>query len=574
MKRPLRRGLSALLALCGAVLILLGIASCGGNSAGVETIADGAYTFSYEMATYGRVKLGFETGSFAAEEKGAVAEKMRETYDAYYEALGSGNAVTVFVLNDARAENLPASLLEGGKLYLKQSALEDAQFPLYFAAAYLGRSDPWRAVAARAAAFGKTQDLSDEDLKAYLSEGEGFETVSLFASYFIEDFATEKERSFAVAAAEKYSEYLLENAGKRALFRDDDAETKAAFLRSLGIDGAQLPAEPSWRDTAEYGASAEYPLTIKTRSRTFYLAPVPQEERGKGFDTPARVFEALSEADAADLAILDTVKKQAPDAYRDVKAREEKGITLYIGPDEEEKTNVTAQTVRLKGSDGLVRETARVLFGSTARRVNWLEEGLTVYFSDFVSKTSGEEKNEVFRLLTEGGATGDDLAFLEAVKARLEELGSPVTDLASYDHVRVLEAAAYVTLRDPTFKERVSYGWAAKSLRELFAFPEADGNELTLPEAYLLVKYAIARLGMDPVLSAAMEGDVFELGMNYSGLLAALHREAEEGKTSWTLKLPDNSDAARINDITFFVFVGIAVALAVAVVLFFTRKKK
>ena len=73
MKRPLRRGLSALLVLCGAVLILLGIASCGGNSAGVETIADGAYTFSYEMATYGRVKLGFETGLFAAGRDGRKA---------------------------------------------------------------------------------------------------------------------------------------------------------------------------------------------------------------------------------------------------------------------------------------------------------------------------------------------------------------------------------------------------------------------------------------------------------------------------------------------------------------------
>lgn len=159
---------------------------------------------------------------------------------------------------------------------------------------------------------------------------------------------------------------------------------------------------------------------------------------------------------------------------------------------------------------------------------------------------------------------------MQEVKARYLAAGGSLDDFTAYDHARILEAIAYVTLRAPAYKETVDLPLATASLGG--GESAGEGAALTLPEAYLFAKYLIARFGMDDVLEA-VRTELSVLG-DYYTLQAAFLREIEAGRTSWTLKLPAEDKSAFYNDMTFIIFVVISVAAAVAVVLLLTPKKK
>lgn len=577
MKRSHRCAISAVLALCGVLFLVFALAACGeSETSGEETVENYGYVFQYTMRTYGRVKLGFERGAVEESGQDAIAEQLYQAYGALRDALGNGAVATVFVLSDPRAAALPGCVYWEQKLYVKRSAIKSGEFLTYFSAAFLGEGEPWKAIAARAAAFGKTSEISDAELKEYLSEEGHLALASLFAAYYSEAFSTEEERAYAVAAAEKFGAFELEKRGRGVLFRVESEEDKAEFLRTLGVEADGLPSLSAWRLDAEYSTDDAYPLVISAGTRRYYLAPVSGGAEKEAFDTPAAVLSVLSDGNEAADEILQTIKEQAPDAYREVQKRVKETLTYYISPAEEPKTDVESGTVHLSDPGAFVRETARAITGSSGRKLSWLEEGLAFYFSEFVTHRFGAEQRAVFTALTlpEADFEGDDLAFLQAVKARCTEQGDPVSDPASYRHARVLEAIAYVTLLHPAYRETVSFPWAVETVGEKLSLTAAEGNDLTLPEAYLLAKYAVARLGMDAVLTASMSGDITGLGTTYPVLRAALQSEAEAGVTTWAPKLPDTSGQALQNDLMLFVFVGISAVLAVAVVLFFTRKRR
>ncbi len=565
-----RRKFIVLFALAAAIVACFALFACGESvpAEGVEKVTEFSYDFSYTMKAYGRVRLGIEKGTEAESARAEIAASLEGDYDALCDVFGSGAIVTLYVLDDARAHALPEAFFSDGKLYCKASALAGEGFLTYFSAAFLGKTQPWKAIAARAAAFGPTSDVSDGELGDHLSEEP--QTLSLFAAYYCEAFASAEQMRYAVAAAEKFGAFLMDRRGSRVLFRTEKAGDREDFAASLGVEVSFTEGERGlWE--AECGQSSAYPLVLEGGDRRYFLAPIPEAD----FASPARVLSVLSDAETATETIMRAIEERAPVAYHDVQTRSQNLLTFYLSPEERAKTSVSKGVVCLSDPAELVRETARLLTGADGQSIPWLEEGLATYFAEFETYRVGAEQREIFALFAgpEEGFEGDDLAFLRAVKARCAEQGESFVDLVSYHHVRVLESAAYVTLREPALKETLSFAWAAASIGERFSLTEAEGTALTLPEAYLLVKYAVARLGMDDVLCASMAGSPAKLGATYSDLRAALQSEVEAGVTTWAPKLPDTSDQDLRNDLVLLAFVGVAVVLAVVVVLFFTRKR-
>lgn len=409
----------------------------------------------------------------------------------------------------------------GQSVYCTVQQVLDGSYRSWLVTAALG-AERWQAVGLAGHVFG---ELTDEAaLAAWYVDVAHDDMLSLFPAYFVEAFASADEMHMAQQTALSVTDYIIRNQGIAAVLTADLAEVMRGWLTSIG--GRQDYADPYAGLLAGYTYTHNqfYPLIATSpRGDVFKLTPLEYD-----MTTPGRVRMALCELEKGADAILEGIRRDAPDWYDRLAAHYAAPITYEFKEDSGYSlTYGAARRVEAGAAFSLIHETAHImtpcLFDRISRYTDyWKAEAVAEYLSltyypGLIRQTDDWQyfQDEVL------------LSMKEEERAYYERLRENYLRHAPWpDTPQDVNEKLYWRLAVLTKNEMDMEGY---SISDTYigagsaTMDEINGNELSYTEGEWLASYLINRHGLSAFLHYCVdEGVSFEeaFGMPYEAAKA------------------------------------------------------
>ena len=268
----------------------------------------------------------------------------------------------------------------GQSLYCTAQQVLDGSYRPWLVMAALG-AERWQAVGLAGYAFGEKAD--ETALAAWYADAAHDDMLSLFPAYFVEAFASADEMHMAQQTALSVTDYIIRERGIAAVFTADLAAVVPNWLSSIGVKRPY--ADPYAGLLADYAYTHNqfYPLIATSpRGDVFKLTPLEYD-----MTTPDRVRMALCELEKGMDAILEGIKRDAPDWYDRLAANYAAPITYEFNGDiSNSVTYWAARRVEIGAAFSLIHETVHMMTPCVYDRISrytdyWKTEGLAEHLS-------------------------------------------------------------------------------------------------------------------------------------------------------------------------------------------------
>ncbi|HWS29344.1 MAG TPA: hypothetical protein VN512_04435 [Clostridia bacterium] len=346
----------------------------------------------------------------------------------------------------------------------------------------------WKTKSLAAYLFGRTAD--EEALRAYYTQSEDMDILSLFPAYFTDAFASEEELYLANDTALSLTAYTVGKYGIDEFFQGS-SDYRQEWLTTLGVNREYLDPYAETFAGYSYSSSPDYPLIVTTEKQDeFYLSPLPGD-----MDTPKSVREFFYFIKKGMAAILAGVEKDAPEYYQTLSDNYAAPIRYYLGVRNITISHGSWEARRIDQSVrwSVFHETIHVIVPQYVVIYDdvWCHEGLAnylpyTYAAAELSQLGGPQSQGAFEILY-----GDNSG-LEAYADFLDD----------YRETYFSYAGKPNTPRDVNFAW-VDTSWFYTSLK----YPQYQDalltpiphNELSYEGAYLLTKYLADKYSLSTV---------------------------------------------------------------------------
>ncbi len=383
----------------------------------------------------------------------------------------------------------------------------------------------WQGVGLAGYAFGV--DVDEASLAAWYANGQHDDMLSLFPAYFVSAFATEEEMHMAEQTAVALFGHMVEQAGVDVALAADASAYVQGWLASIGVERYYADPYAGLLDGYTWTHNQFYPLIgTSPKGDVFKLTPLVYD-----MTTAAQVRMALADLELAVEAILEGVKRDAPDWYPVLAKNVEGPITYEFGEsDGYSITYFANRRVTIGGAESLIHETTHMMTPCKIERISrymdqWKVEGIAEFLThayyygqleqaavwpqlqvDFISTWEGQESQKFYEHLR-------DVYLRHA----------PLPEMPGDVDLTLFWRAAVVAKSEMGMQlNSVSGVYSGAGSASLDA---VNGNELSYTEAEWLASYLINRHGLSAFLHYCMdEGVSFEdaFGISY-----------EDAKADW-----------------------------------------
>ena len=414
----------------------------------------------------------------------------------------------------------------------------DAHRSALMGAAY-GLSAEWQRVGLNELVFNEAAD--DGSLRGYYASGEHDLTASCSALHLAPYLAGDETADAARRTACSIAQYVIESSGFEA-FRETvcTASVLPEWAQSIGLEKA-----PELPDGAELVTG----LNIAPASRWMGVITLENITAFVNDDSFIKTADELYDFFCGYLAgmelVMEQIRTEAPSILPLAEERLGESITIFI---RDEMTPTYAypyqNKIDLGRSDAIWHETVHLLLEpyTDNDRLAWICEGLAEHFSfaatseycrEYYESSGFEAYLELFEDVSGKEPTEDDMTFHNAVWEIYNELN---TGSGEYDDQGAYSRAYAISsllLGDRLSRMQIRriYDVSVALKRNMTAGPRTtDGNQLTYPQAELLLDYMFRHYGADAVIEAYLGGNTADsaIGVTYRELFIALMDELTE----------------------------------------------
>lgn len=389
----------------------------------------------------------------------------------------------------------------------------------------------WKQVGLSRSLF-STEPVDAEQIATYLENAEDLNILSLFAAYFVEDFAAEEETSIAEEIAQLLCDHVITTHSGAMLVEEACIDCRQELLDELGVDRTYMDPYENFDQDYEYGSDSSYPLIVTTtRGDVFYITPLPGDT-----ETPTAVRKLLYDAWKGPQVILEIVKAEAPE-YAETLAQNYSGpFTCYLEPQrtEAETGSVTYSLMReihLGARTSIVHEIMHIIVPIEHQIAEqWKYEAIATYFTYKVPDLWGMLYDAYF---PEGGLQAKDYENEEGylfdqkiIELYCSEAGYP-QDIGEFDIGVFNKAVVIATYFTENSLPSVSEAYQMTGISN--AIKANGGNELSYWEVAAFSDYLIRTYSLSTYLDYCLDVDTtFEktFSMDY-----------ETAKAAWLEKL-------------------------------------
>ena len=400
----------------------------------------------------------------------------------------------------------------GSSIYCSAAQVLDGSYRPWLTEAAFD-TERWQGVGIAGIAFG---DAVDEEGLCTWYAGDGNDAMlSLFPAYFVDAFATEEEMYMASKTALSMTKHILRTEGVEALFAASPEAYAQTWLASLGIDRAYSNPYAGLLDGYTYTHNQFYPLIATSpKGDVFKLKPLFD------MDTPAGVRLALCDLEAAVDAILEGVKRDAPDWYPVLAKNYEGPITYEFGESQGYSITYFAnRRVTIGSAASLIHETTHMMTPCQVGRISrymdqWKVEAVAEHLTNTYYNGKLEQET-IFTYLQD--------AYINTHESPEAQAFYWETKQIYLENASMPQTAADVRLK--LWWRAAARAGGLKSVVNVYAdvgsasLDAVNGNELSYTEAEWLASYLINRHGLSAFLHYCMdEGVSFEdaFGMPYA----------------------------------------------------------
>ncbi|MFA5449664.1 MAG: hypothetical protein WC292_04425 [Clostridia bacterium] len=490
-----------------------------------EHIKNINYNFSFDthLLIDERFDLHFEDKIFNEALALSTYKELQNDYDALNNVFNLDTNLYIYVVEDTKKEQ---AFYAKNSLYCTIDDIKSLAYQSVLTKAYLNKYELWKQHGAYHYIFGESKDNNDI-LTTYYNEESNLLTLSLFSAFFNDAFADASTIETAYLTAESYTKYLIDtHGGDSFLSCGLSGGNRQDWLNNIGVSLIyDMPYNISWLNNATYSHSdAAYPLIITTANRVYNISPIPKTFGSSdyvlknAFDTPLLILEQLSECNAAMEDILSHIKINAPLSYPKILARYNSKITIFINDRiSYSHANAKDSQIHLNDLDDFEHEIIHILtYADYSHKHIWQAEGIAEYLSKEIPNRYTAFGGRLFKALNMNFESEDydTKTFAELWKAYYQDKKPLSSTLEEFDFALAYEGIAAVTLTNENLNLNSVMPIAAQSVAERhpqsLPFLRFEGNDLSYPEAYLLIKYLVDNYGLDTVLEFC-----FDTGYNF-----------------------------------------------------------
>lgn len=531
MKKYVSAGLAAVLLLT----LLCGCAKTPVAFAEGSHPRDDVYaaTFKTQYATEGSVTLHVASAIFTEEAARQTLAAVQADYAKISKLLGGAQPVTVYAVEQTIA-GVPQVM--GSQVFCTLDDIAGGQYRDSLARAALGSPFPWQGIGVSRLAFEGAPDT--EALKAYYGDEANLNTLSMFAPYFMAEFADADTVAIARDTAAAVAAFAIGKDAKGFAASGSSAEIRQQWIASIGAS-AVYPTDDVTAavDRMTFDASGEYPLILTGGVARFYI-----KTDNHLMQTPAEIYAAMREYFIDMNTTMAFIEQRAPEFYARIAPDYAANPVAVYYKDYTISHASGQRAVFIEDSYDLCHEIVHILLEPTlALEDRWLDEGLTTMFA---LPAGGHALTDAHRqVLLDflyanpqiwGLSPGD--VILRERAAKYYEMRAPRPSApAEFDFALFYESVGAALLAEPNLQgitlmmantsfaeRRAQIGGAAEPVRS------PQGSEtLTYPEALAMTLRLGEKVGFDRILSAVRNGDNLDelFGMDFGTMLA--HYRAE-----------------------------------------------
>lgn len=420
----------------------------------------------------------------------------------------------------------------GNQIFCTASEVESGEYRRALVAAALGLTEPWKIEGAATLVFDTGAGRPDDaKLRAYYSDSQNLDTLSLFGAYFYEKIADQATIDIAKETARSLTKFIIDQHGADAFVASSFSDGyRQEWLHAIGVDEAfALDQNYSYLEGAVFSASARMPMIIQIDNITFnYLENWSEEWLGDEvfLCTPAGICWTLRTFFTDIENLMRYIEAEAPLHYERIQANWHRPLNYTFG----------ATATLAKGKAGvttiayyshLIHETIHMLvfdaYGDNAQW--WKDEGIAEYLSNMPYLTIKRENLYALFMERAPSDDADTARFTELVHAYYVSVkGSLPSSFEAHDNGAMDSAVGVVSLGYPKLKPDISSVlWPVAQKRA--GSSRAQGVDLNYPEAHLFIEYLVQRFGLDRVLEFCFTANAdYEamFGESYDDLFAGL----------------------------------------------------
>lgn len=428
---------------------------------------------------------------------------MQDDYSILTRVFNLDTQIKCYIIADEYILGNDKAVYQNEVLICNESAVKSGGYRKAFAGAYIQSTEYWKQYGAYAHAF--NCEYSDEEIKEHYANDKDLE-LTLFSAYFIDDFNDNTDN--AIKTAYSFSDFVINTYGYKNFINANLTDYRTEYLSFLGVNRKfNIPFDLSWLDGAIYSQKfLSYPLVISTANRVYNLDAFSSKRETASFDTPERVLYHLSAGNAECSKILNYIKMNATDSYNFVNQRYSDSLEYFIS-DSEIKTccDVNNRKIYLLDPSEYVHETIHaVTLKSNPTDEAWIGEGVAEYLSRYVSKHISDINNRFYLSFTDKTLTGGIADFVNTVNTRYRNNGGTFDTLSEFDFALIEKCIGEITLKDSSYKSRITFPYATNAICKIYSCTSKDGNVLTYPEAYAFTYYLIEKYGFNNVLNCCI----------------------------------------------------------------------
>lgn len=459
-----------------------------------------AATFQTQYATEDSVTLHVASAIFTEEIARQTLAAIQADYAKIGKLLTDAQPVTVYAVEQTIA-GVPQVM--GSQVFCTLDDIAGGQYRDSLARAALGSPFPWQGVGVSRLAFEGVPDT--EALKAYYGDEANLGTLSMFAPYFMPDFADADTVAIARDTAAAVAAFSI---GKDA--------------KGFAASGGSTEIRQQWLESI--GASAAYP----TDNHLMHA--------------PAEIYAAMREYFIGMNLTMALIEERAPEFYARVAPDYAANPVAVYYKDYTISHASGQRAVFIQDPFDLCHEIVHILLEPTlALEDRWLAEGLTTMFAlPEQAYALDDARRQIFRAFLYDdpqalGLSPGDVILRERAAKYYEMCAPRLASAAELDFALFTESVGAALLAEPDL-EGVTLLMAntsfadrrvqAKGGTEPVRTPQGS-EELTYPEALAMTIRLGEKFGYDRILSAIRNGDSIDelFGMDFDTMLAYYRTE-------------------------------------------------
>lgn len=492
-----------------------------------------AATFQTQYATEGGMTLHVAAALFTEEIARQALAAVQADYAKIGKLLGDAQPVTVYTVEQTIA-GVPQVM--GSEVFCTLDDIAGGQYRDSLARAALGSPFPWQGVGISRLAFEGAPD--SKALKAYYGEEANLGTLSMFAPYFMPDFADADTVAMARDTAAAVTAFAIGKDAKGFAASGGSAEVRQQWLENIGVSTVYPTDDVTLAvDRMTFDASGECPLILTGGVARFYITA-----DNHLMHAPVEIYAAMREYFIGMNLTMTLIEQRAPEFYARVAPDYAANPVAVYYKDYTISHASRQRAVFIEDSFALCHEIVHIMLQPTlALEDRWLDEGLTTMFAlpaDGHALTEARRQAFLDVLYADpqtlGLSPGDVILREHATKYYEMRAPRPTTS-AEFDFALFYESVGAGLLAEPNL-QGVTLMMANTSFAERRAQakggtepvrPPKGSETLTYPEALAMTLRLGEKFGYDRILSAIRNGDNLDelFGMDFDTMLA--HYRAE-----------------------------------------------